>query len=110
MDPIRAIAPIIALACFALVTIRGMLSGNRATGTLMEALVAMFLGFVVGCVAQALVRGVVDEHNAEYAKANPVRPIGWTDPSEIVEVEEFVEEAGTTAPSGGASAPESKKL
>jgi hypothetical protein len=110
MDPIRAIAPIIALACFALVTIRGMLAGNPAAGTLKEALFAMVLGYVVGCIAQALIRGVVDEHNAEYAKANPVRPIGWTDPSEIVEVEEFVEESGTTAPASGASAPEPKKL
>jgi hypothetical protein len=114
MDPIRAIAPIISLACFALVTLRGLLAGNPAAITLKEALFAMFLGLFVGAIAQALVRGVVDEHNREYAKANPIRPIGWTEPEEITEVEEAVDERGTSAPTngggGGGNAQSSKKL
>jgi hypothetical protein len=114
MDPVRAIAPIIALACFALVTTRGMLAGNPAASTLKEALFAMFLGFVAGSLAQMIVAAVVDEHNREYAKANPVRPVGWTAPEEIVEVEEAADEPGTTAATltdtGGANTPTSKKL
>jgi len=114
MDPIRAIAPIIALACFAIVTLRGLLAGNPAAVTLKESLFAMFLGLVVGAIAQVLVRGVVDEHNREYAQANPIRPIGWTESEEVTEVEEAVDQPGTSTPTtggaGGGNAQSSKKL
>lgn len=114
MDPVRAIAPITALACFTLVTTRGMFAGNPAATTLKEALFAMFLGFIAGSLAQVIVAKVVDEHNREYTKANPVRPVGWSSPDEIIEVEEAVDEPGTTAAAmtetGGANPPSSKKL
>ena len=84
MDPIRAIAPILALASFALVAARGLLMQSGAANTLKDALIAMFLGLIAGTICAAIVRSVVDEHNKEYARANPVRPIGWVEPDQQI--------------------------
>ncbi len=81
MDPLRAIAPIVALASFAVVVARALISGTSAASALFDALFAMAVGFVVGSFASMVVRHVVDQHNKQYAEEKAIPPLAFNTPN-----------------------------
>ncbi len=77
MDPLRAIAPIIALASFAVVVARALISGTSAAPALLDALIAMAIGFVVGVFASMVIRHVVEQHNTQYSEQKAIPPLAF---------------------------------
>lgn len=77
MDPLRAIAPIVALASFAVVVARALISGTSAGSAMFDALAAMAIGFVVGSFVSGVVRHVVEQHNKQYVKEKEVPPLAF---------------------------------
>ena len=81
MNPLRAIAPIVALASFAVVVARALISGTSASSALFDALLAMAVGFVVGSFASMVVRHVIDQHNKKYAEEKVIPPLAFNTPN-----------------------------
>lgn len=81
MDPLRAIAPIVALASFAVVVARALISGTSASSALFDALLAMAIGFLVGAFASMVIRHIVEQHNKKYAEQQVIPPLAFNTPN-----------------------------
>jgi hypothetical protein len=97
----KVIGSIVALAAFVVGVVSGAHAGNPAMSTLTQSLAAMAVAYGAGLGIGAVISFVLNEHNTQYALANPVPEVELP-----VTVVEPVEEV---APALGGALSEKKK-
>jgi hypothetical protein len=109
IDLTRAIAAIFAFAGFTMSTASGFLSGADAQRAITNAVVSLAVCYVVGVLCGGVVVRVIQEHNDDYEKSNPVPDVDGLlrESNAPVEIEPEPDEP---APTGSGPAGTAKKL
>jgi len=90
--PTRLIASSIALIAFVIALVMGIVAGNHATHTLLNAIGALAACYVLGLIVAAVAQRAIDEHIESYQRAHPLPEENQTDTTQI-----STEPAGETA-------------
>jgi hypothetical protein len=95
----RVVSVAFGLSGFAVALVSGLGAGNDAASVLLRAIIAMFACQLLGIVAGSMIERLIDEQEARYKEAHPIPVVPAAAPARpdgIIEVDEAVDETGTT--------------
>jgi hypothetical protein len=101
--PTQVIASSLGLIGFIIAILAGLAADNPATTTIVRALAAMFICYVVGMMLGTMATHALNEHIEQYKRSNPM-PANVAGPGEASDVVVIEPEEDSAAPIGAAQA------